>query len=187
MAKIMYHLNDAGDALPCDANIVECRYSANGHFPSQTEARIHYESNNNPFKKIRVARDKKPDSSPFGKDGLTENVRVFTQELQQYSDLIANYYKYRMTGLNEDHLIPKTPGKLANLMSREPEVMKWAWKRLDFKTVSKLYAEAVKRFYVNNVFNMEDIDCMPEDDEIENMIMRGHKRQLAYKQQQRQK
>lgn len=162
-----YHLNpDTGNVSPCTATN-NCPFGGvsgtENHFLSPGEARAAYESK---MKSQELANKiVKPISlNSFNDEGLTDNMVDFRNDLLDIDESIKVYDRYRNKGLNSDSAMPAIPAHLESYLDRQK--IYWAWKKCDYKYIRNEYMNAMKEYYMDNVFDDLDVDCMFDDDEI---------------------
>lgn len=170
-----YHINDRGEPGICEAHLEPCRFgSTSQHYDSEASARKAYENQSDTFgsillmnKRRELARTNFRELNPIKEDGLTENMRSFKDALQEIASITQNYRQYRLTGLNEEFAVPKTPSYLTPYLNKE--YVENSFRAKNYTAAMEMYKEAIKAYYMEKVFNSDDVDVMLSDDDIEEL------------------
>lgn len=167
-----YHINKKGMAAICRKTTGVCPF--NEHFESIEEARKAYESVNQSFVPNQFLKKKNHktqyarDFTGIGSNGLTQNVEEFKARLTEFSKHIDQWAEYRKTDLDEDKYRPEIPEALSPYIQKNNYNL--SLDKIDTNSLKSQMAEAMKAYYINEVFNSEDIDCFIDDDEINQII-----------------
>lgn len=165
-----FHVNpETGNVSPCTAT-QSCPFGGqsgnDNHFLSPGEARAAYESM---MKSHELVNKKVTPASlqSFNDEGLTDNMVNFRNDLMEINTAIQAYDRYRSHGLNSARSMPDLPAHLEPYLDKKK--IYDAWQQVNYNYIRNEYINAMKTYYMDNVFNNLDIDCMFDDDEIAEM------------------
>lgn len=176
-----FHINEEGNPGLCTAQF-KCPFGSEAeHYPTEAAARKAYENRSSSFdtntlfkKRDRLAHTNFAAYSGFNKEGLTQNMSDFKEALYDIASNINSYRNYRKTGLDEDEYRPNMPNYLKPYLSEAS--VENAWRREKYDEISSMYTDAIKSYYMENVFDSDDVDVMMSDEEM--MYIADHRRFL---------